>query len=572
MRALCAVVFLCAASGLAGSAHADAAGEGAGATGADTVEIDTCAPPSGLSPREAENRAAAHYDRGTRLYEQGDYDAAIEEFVSAYCLKPFYRVLKDIAQSFERRVDYEQAVAYLDRYLAELPAEAVEERRVQSGRVEVLRRLPARLRVATVPRGAEVVLRDESGIQARARADDPEPIAIPRGRYTMVVTLAGYEPLRREVEVEIGQPYSFYFQLEPTRGSLRLVTVPATARIFVDKRWVAVGNHADDLPVGRHMVEVEAEGYQTRREEVTITAAGAHNLTLELEPVPRSGRAELIVAAAAGGGLWGGVASSTVFGRNNLLGAAGAGLGLGLGLGGTYLGVPKDIEVGSSSYIIGASLAGATEGSLIASLAVRQTSLCQDERDPGDTIGGVRVNDSCVARVVLGAGLAAGVAGAVVATLTEDRLSLDAGDASMINSGALWGAVAAGLLWGVVDRDARVGELLGLTGLNLGALSGVLLAQNSDYSRRHVALIDLGGLGGLLMGVALANALSDNGNAGANSSPAGLAGMTVGLVATAYLTRNMDEISALPMLAPTVGSATDAGGRTAMTIGLGAPF
>jgi hypothetical protein len=561
-----------------GRGHAQGAGasQGSAPRPAGTAEIDACRRPAGLDDREAENRAADHYDRGLRLYEQGDYEAAIEEFVSAYCHKPYHRVLKDVAQSFERMVNYEKAVAYLERYLRETPADEADERRVQTARMEVLRRLPARLRVATVPPGATVSLRDQHGVlQAHSDRADAAPIAIPEGRYAMRVEQPGYATIEQAVEVEIGQPYSYYFQLEPLKGALRLIAVPASARIFIDKRWVGVGSHVTELPLGTYLVEAEADGFLRTSEVVEIKATEPRNLTIELEAEPRSGRWELVAAATAGGGAWGSAVSASIFGENTLVGSGLAGLGLGLAFGGAYLAVPRDIEVGDSSYIIGSTLIGTVEGALTASFLAQRLSFCGEEPAREDDDDNTLPVDfaRCQARVVSGAAMFGSLAGGVLGALTASRVDLDAGDAAVINSGALWGTVTGALLWAVFERDTRIGDVLGFTGLNLGIVAGVILAQRTSYSRSHVGLIDLGGLGGLLMGGLLGGTLSANDEDNDRVPHFALIGMASGLVFTSYLTRNQDEPArALPRVGLRLGQAADARGSAVTTFAVGGAF
>jgi hypothetical protein len=554
------------------AARAQDRGTGPGrASSAGTGEIEACRRPEGLNDREAENRAADYYDRGLRLYEQGDYEAAIEEFVSAYCHTPYHRVLKDIAQSFERMVNYEKAVAYLERYLQETPAEEEEERRVQAARMEVLRGLPARIRVATVPPRAKITLRNEHGLQAYDRADGEKPIAIPKGSYVMTVEQEGYATISQPIEVEIGQPYSYYFQLEPQRGTLRVIAAPASARIFIDKRWVAVGTYVDELPLGRYLVEVEADGHQRTSRPVEIDAAGTVNLTMELQPMPRSGRIELLAASTLGGAWWGSIGATAIFGKNTVLGSAGAALGLGLGFGGAYLGVPHDIEVADSSYIIGVTLISTVEAALLGSLAVQSVSPCSADDDPdGDTYD---VSD-CNSRFVVGAGALGSLAGALAATLTAPRIDIDVNDMAMINSGALWGAMTGGLLWSVFDEDQRAGDVLGLTSLNLGILAGFILAGRTDYSRSHMGLIDLGGFGGLLIGGLLGSLFSASPEDPDDRRPQfALVGMASGLVISSYLTRDLDEpASAMPRVSWQLGQAVDASGHATATIAVGGAF
>jgi hypothetical protein len=523
--------------------------------GTGTEEIDACRAEraerdeSPEDARERRARAAEHYDRGLALYEQGDYTGAIAEFVAAYCHEPSYLMYYNIAQSFERQVDYEKAVAYLERFILESPEEEEQTRERIAFRVQVLRNLPARIRVATVP----------PGVTARGVSNEDEPLLVRKGTYQMTVEAEGHEPITESIEVAIGQPYSYYFRLEPLEGTVRIVTDPPDARIFVDQRLVALGSYVEALPIGRYTVTVEASERLPATRELEVTAGQQSSLRLELERLPRSGRRQLLVASTIGGGLFGGGAFTTVFGEDTLFAGLGGLAGVGIGFAGAYFGAPQDISVGSSSYLIGTTLIGAAQGLTVATL------FACDEADDG--------GEQCRGNVVAGASLAAGIGGLLFGTVTTGRFDLDAGDAALINSGALWGSVAGGLLYAAFDFDRRVRGPLLLAGLNLGLVAGGGLAARSEVSRGHVALVDLSGLAGMIAGVALVDVV-EPGTRSERLPHFALAGMAVGLITGTYLTRNMDEPSAQPLrtITPTAGAATDAAGNTSYSVGLGGSF
>lgn len=179
----------------------------------------------------------------------------------------------------------------------------------------------------------------------------------------------------------------------------------------------------------------------------------------------------------------------------------------------------------------------------------------------------------CRSRVVGGAALFGSLAGGVAATLTASRVDFDAGDAAVLNSGALWGTVTGVLLWSVFDQDPRIGEVLAFTGLNLGIVAGAMLAQRTSYSRSHVGLIDLGGLGGLLLGGLLGGTLSANDAANDRVPHFALIGMASGLVLTSYLTRDLDEpAKALPRVGVQLGQTADSRGGAVTTFAVGGAF
>lgn len=518
-----------------------------GSTG--TEELDDCRVEQDLGERVRIERSSEHYDRGTNLFAQGDYRAAIEEFKLSYCHYPHPSTLKGIAEAYERLVDYEKAVAYLERFIMENPPEKHAERRSKAAYVEVLRNLPAHVSIATEPPGASVTLTGETGASARGVANADEPLEVRKGTYQMTIEKPGFETIEKTIEVKIGKPYSYYYQLQPKRGTLRVVTVPATASIFIDERRVALGTYVDQLPVGTYTITAEADGRVAETRQVEITDGSNANVSIELAKKPRSGRLDLLLFATLGGAWAGSSIAALLSDRGEALGGA-VPVGIGVGFGGAYLGVPDRIPVGTSSYIIGATIAGAFEGGLLSS-----HFYCDD-------------SGACDQQLLIASSLAGGVTGLLASALSADLLRLDPGDAALINSGALWGTASGTLFWVVFDRDQRLAAPLALAGLNLGILTGALLARRAQVSRRHVALIDVSGALGLVVGGAIAD-VADQGEGISERIPHfALLGMTVGLIAGTYLTRNLDEPPSLRVVAPTVSALRDADGKQTMTMGM----
>jgi hypothetical protein len=285
-------------------------------------------------------------------------------------------------------------------------------------------------------------------------------------------------------------------------------------------------------------------------------------LTVELANLPRSGRRELLVAGTLGGGFLGSGLTTLLSDTNIALAGAGP-LGLALGFGGAYLAVPDDIPVGTSSYIIGASIIGAVEGALLG----RYLS-CDTVTRPDGTYD----REECDGAPVTAASMAGAVGGLALSALTAGRLKLDAGDAGLINSGALWGGMSGGLFWLIFDSDPRIGEPLLIGGMNLGILTGVLLAQRVELSRAHMGLIDVSGFLGLLVGGVVADVADRNQAIDERIPHFALLGMTVGLIAGTYLTRHMDEPSTLKVVSPSMGAALDATGKNTPTMGVSWQF
>src|SRR3954463_1171468 len=128
-------------------------------------------------------KAKAHYEKAQQLYATGTYDEAIAEYEEAYRLKPHPNVLYNIAQAYERLLDYAQSVVWFERYLAEAPKDAVE-RPVVENRLGIFRHLPARISVTTIPEHVHAALVDGNG-GGRQEADTPAVFKVPAGSYTI---------------------------------------------------------------------------------------------------------------------------------------------------------------------------------------------------------------------------------------------------------------------------------------------------------------------------------------------------------------------------------------------------
>lgn len=535
----------------------EAYGEDTGYIGKRKVrlEVDDCARAPDADSQATAQIASEHYQRGGVLYFQGDYEGAIHEFVSAACLYPAGKdFLFNIGQSYERLLEFERAVAYYERYV--LATEDVAERKNVSARIEVLKGLPARVQVATVPDGATVSFTDEFGIKQSGGRVGDRPYEIVAGRYTVTVELAGYETVEQVLETEIGKPYSLFFPLQPKKGRLVINAEPVDARIFVDDKLVGFGRFEDFLPGGTYEVTVEAPDRLAETRLVEVVADRDTDVPVRLPPKPASGRTQLLIGSSIAGGALGSVALGVLEGESDTRAGLGFLGGVGVGFLGGYYGIPDDIEVGTSSYILTASLVGATEAGLVTSIF----------EEGADITGPVAVG-----------GMAAG---AVFASVTAGRFQLSAGDAAMLNTGALWGGIAGGLFSAIFEFEPKVSEGLVLGGLNLGVVTGVLLGRQVEYSRRHVALIDLAGLAGMGLAVATQSVIDSARDDGDMTDADGgaertahfaLAGMAGGLALGAYFTRNVD-VPKVKTLTPNLTTTSDPDGGKTTLFRLGGTF
>jgi hypothetical protein len=496
-----------------------------------------CGDPIDADEATRKARAKEHFDRGQSLYDAGEYALAIPEYRAAYCLVPDAFPVHNIAMAYERMVDYENAVVYFEHYIRLLPSTAQREIRLIGNRIAVLRRLPARIRVATDPPGAIVIL-TRDGVDTRGQANEA-PLAVPAGEYAMRVELPGYQPYTDQIDVDIGQPYTYSIRLIPKTGKLAVTAYPADARIYVDGKIAGIGTFVDRYSIGTHTISVEATGRPTEERVVTIEPDRTATVYVKMKPArPRNGRFELLIAGTLVGLVDGLLVGFVLDEEPELIAAIGVGGGA-LGFATPLVFMPSYVPAGRSSLLIGATVAGAFEGLAFGGLVYGV--------EDGD---GASEHERELTLFTLGTSLVF-TAGAFIIT---DRFEVSEGDAALVNSGALWGSLTSVLLASAFD-SGRLAAPLALGGVNLGLLAGGLLASRYELSRGHVALIDLSGFAGLVSALAISSFVSSDDKSVARI---GLGGQAVGLIAGAFLTRNMDDEI---QLAPTVGIALDSRGE-----------
>ncbi len=540
-------VLLCAT----GVLHAQPAATSAPPSSTE-LEIDDCPKPDeGLTQQQLMQRGSERFDRGNTLYLQGDYVGSVKELVGAYCTVPFYSILKNIGQSYERLLEYEKAIGYLQRYADAIPPDAKPEsacgvepqvdKQNTLRRIEVLKRLDAHVFVQTTPPGATITIQNKE--RRVANGVSGKEILVPGGSYEMVVEKVGHQTQRLPIEVKIGKPYTYYFPLEKEQGRLSIQTVPADARVFLDKRFMGVGHAVEDLPATTYSLLVEAPGREEYRKQIEVLPNQENRINVELTPKPQFGRRQLILYAGIAGSYSTGFLLYAF--ENTAIAGIGGAAGIGAGLLGSYLYLPDEVPLGTSNLTITASLATGLAGFAGAYLFT---------------------DDQGIVEPVVGATTILGAAGGYY---FGNRTKISVGDAALLNSTMFWGA-ASGLAFSFsFGAGDQLTAGLVLSGLGMGAVGGLVMTNYYEISRTHAALIDVGGVIGVIGGFAAEGLVYRNdenqGRSEEHASNFALGGMALGLIAAGIFTRNMDNPK-IP-LTPTLGTATDAAGAATPTYG-----
>ncbi|HET9955652.1 MAG TPA: PEGA domain-containing protein [Polyangiaceae bacterium] len=151
---------------------------------------------AGERTEEEVRKAGEHYDRGLKLYTEGDHALAVIEFERAYRIVPDYRVLYNIGQVHIQLAHYAKARGALEQYVKEGGNQISADRRaaVQSD-LEMLTARTATLRVQTNVPGAEILVDDSSvGV-----APLDQPLLLDAGEHRVTVQMRGYETRTKQL-------------------------------------------------------------------------------------------------------------------------------------------------------------------------------------------------------------------------------------------------------------------------------------------------------------------------------------------------------------------------------------
>src|SRR4051812_23010523 len=165
------------------------------------------APPAATPPQPATGEvnelelARQHFTQGTKLYKDGDFDAALVQFERAYEVKPNYKVLYNIGQAYFQLRQYVEARDAMDRYIREGGNQVDAERLAQVNKdIADLQKRIARVRISVNVEGASVLVDGKK----QGVTPLPGPIDVSEGQRTVSIEAPNRGVLQRLVRVAGG--------------------------------------------------------------------------------------------------------------------------------------------------------------------------------------------------------------------------------------------------------------------------------------------------------------------------------------------------------------------------------
>jgi hypothetical protein len=179
--------------------------------GADDVENVFACQPQDVPADEQADESRRHFNLGLAAFNAHHYPDAKRELQLSYCLFPNPTALFDIAASFERMEMYDEAAAAYLGYIANSgpfePTTALVLKRIGVELTHV-----AKVTVAAEPPDAAFTL---SGARGTYRGVAGTPVAVPGGRFQVIVSKEGYRPAVQSVFVRTGATPTLRYVLKP---------------------------------------------------------------------------------------------------------------------------------------------------------------------------------------------------------------------------------------------------------------------------------------------------------------------------------------------------------------------
>ncbi len=257
------------------------------------------AQPEGAAEK-TQREARERFDRGLRLFNQGDNAGALAEFTEAYALIPHPLVLFNLALvhvSMRRPVE---AVDALERIVKQ-PGSLSADRLAKAQQLLAEQgALIGTLLVTTNVEGATIEM-DQVEV---ATAPLSQPISVASGTHLVTVVAPGYQPTHRKISVAGQREVKLEFQLQQLQGRvahLEIRTNVPDAEVSVDGTVMGRTPLVADLALapGKHTVELSRPGYRTARQSVDLGDGAKGEVELGLQPDPARAAMESGMVALA---------------------------------------------------------------------------------------------------------------------------------------------------------------------------------------------------------------------------------------------------------------------------------
>jgi hypothetical protein len=235
--------------------------------------------------REAREEARQRFDRGLKLYNEGDAIGALAEFQVAYKLTGHPMVLYNLALVHARLGHAAEAVEALERLRGAAPSELLPDahERAKALYEEQLSRVGT-LEVKSNAPGALIQI-DNVDVARTPTL----PIRLTAGPHLLAIFAAGHEPRHLKVTVAGRAHELLDVELEPllqTPARVNITTHVPAVNVLVDGKLVGRTPLTNSLTLvaGAHELSLERDGYVQVKRSVVLEPGQTLELAVQMAP------------------------------------------------------------------------------------------------------------------------------------------------------------------------------------------------------------------------------------------------------------------------------------------------
>ncbi len=237
--------------------------------------------PSAAPPSDSYKQ---HMTNGVKLFNDGNFAAAIAEFEAAYAERPRASPLVNLALCHKSLFHYPKAIAALELALGtHASTMEPEDKTAAENAIAEMRTLIGYVRIELSPSHAVLLVDDEP--QPRGAADKPLPLG--PGRHRIGARAEGYEDAEQTITVTSKDRDKIVrLALEPNKGWVVVKTDDPEMAIAIDQQPLALGQWAGLVEPGTHLVQMYRPGGPEYAFQVLVVAGKAQEVRPDVGGVP----------------------------------------------------------------------------------------------------------------------------------------------------------------------------------------------------------------------------------------------------------------------------------------------
>lgn len=237
---------------------------------------------AGPSPAAAQaDPYRQHMDNGVKLFQDGNYEAALAEFEAAYRARPKASPLLNIALSQKALFRYAKAIGALERALAQ-HRDTMDASDIRSAEqaIQEMRALLARIEVEVTPPQATLIV---DGEEQPPSAEGRWTLDLGPGQHRIAARAEGHAPAEESVALVSGQrDRTLRLALTPDKGFVTIDAGDPQIAISVDQQVMGHGRWSGYLAPGAHVVQMTRPSGGTYSAQILVAAGKAQ----EVRPGP----------------------------------------------------------------------------------------------------------------------------------------------------------------------------------------------------------------------------------------------------------------------------------------------